>query len=235
MVAPVDLVRELLAYRDMKMTRGRDWGFATAGLAGAAILWPIVAPFALASALITARVSARSKAIAAITPPVIKAAANATTIYGVARKFRAMVTSIVDDAPILAEAVTIRMRKSPLVLLRRIQYAPFLVDPVDGSPTVLVTGAVHVRSVVQQHHEWVRRGHPLLAKLGLPPDLHIHGPLEAQTIGEAGPVLSITGALTDEAVPELAFHRDGGVVRVMRGENGTPVIVEDRRLIGAAI
>nr|PZN19052.1 MAG: hypothetical protein DIU78_21730 [Pseudomonadota bacterium] len=30
MVAPVDLVRELLQYRDMKMVDGRDWAFITA-------------------------------------------------------------------------------------------------------------------------------------------------------------------------------------------------------------
>ncbi|MFT3692928.1 MAG: hypothetical protein QM831_07290 [Kofleriaceae bacterium] len=235
MVAPVELVRELLAYRDMKMTRGRDWGFATAGLAGAAILWPVVTPFALACALIAARVSSRGKRIAAIDPPVIKSGASATTIYGTARKFRSTVTSIVDDSEVLAEAITIRPKRSPMVLLRRIMVAPFLIDPVDGGAPVLITGAVHVRGMVQSNHEWVRRGHPLLAKLGVPGDLYIQGPLDAQAIVEAGPVLSITGTLGEEAVPELAFHRDGGLVSVMRGTHGAPVIVEDRRLIGAIV
>lgn len=232
MVAPVELVRELLAYRDMKLTRGRDWGFATAGLAGAAILWPMFTPFAVASALITARVSSRGKRIAPIAQPIIKSATGATTIYGIARKFRSTITSIIDDTQVLAEAITIRPKRSPDVLLRRISVAPFLVDPVDGGAAVLITGAVHVRGVVQTSQQWVRRGHPLLEKLGLPADLHVQGPLDAQVIAEAGPVLSITGALTEEAVPELAFHRDGGLVAVMRGTPGAPVIVEDRRLIG---
>jgi hypothetical protein len=81
----------------------------------------------------------------------------------------------------------------------------------------------------------VKRGDPMLAKLGVPADFSVTGPLEIKSVSEEGPVLAVTGVVGDEAVAELAFHRDGGVVPVMRGAPGAPIIVEDRRLIGIAL
>jgi hypothetical protein len=234
MVAPVELVRELLHYRDMKMVSGRDWGLITALLAGSSIALPLLAPVALTSivALVIAKLAkARTSAIAGIElapPPAVK---DARTLFGIARKFRATVSSFVDASPLLVEHVTIRQRRSPSVLLRRIEHAPFLLDLIDGG-TVLVDGAVHVRASLNAHHLWVKRGDALLAKLGVPADLAIAGPVEINSVAEDGPVLAVTGVVEDEAVPELAFHRDGGQTRVMRGRAGAPIIVEDRRLIG---
>jgi hypothetical protein len=50
-----------------------------------------------------------------------------------------------------------------------------------------------------------------------------------------GPGVAVTGLVEDEAVAELAFHRDGGRIPVMRGRLGAPVLVEDPRLIAAAL
>ena len=49
------------------------------------------------------------------------------------------------------------------------------------------------------------------------------------------PALAVTGVIEDEAVAELAFHRDGGRIPVMRGRVGAPVLVADRRLIAAGL
>ena len=235
MVAPVELVRELLYYRDMKMVSGRDWAFITALLAGSSIAIPILAPVALGSivTLIVVKIAKlRRSAIAAVDLPPVKSASGATTVYGIAHKFRSTVSSLVDAAPMLIEHATIRAKRSPSVLLRRIEHAPFLLELVDDGGTMLVTGAMHVRSSLAMHHAWVKRGDPLLAKLGVPADLAIAGALEIHRIAEDGPVLAVTGVVQDEAVAELAFHRDGGLTPVMRGVAGAPVIVEDRRLIG---
>ena len=237
MVAPVELVRELLYYRDMKMVSGRDWAFITALLAGSSIAIPILAPVAVGSivTLIVVKLAKlRRSAIAAVDLPPVRSAAGAKTVYGIARKFRTTVSSLVDAAPMLIEHATIRPHKSSHVLLRRIEHAPFLLELVDGG-TMLVTGAMHVRSSLSIHHASVKRGDPLLAALGVPLDLAIAGALEIHRIAEAGPVLAVTGVIEDEAVAELAFHRDGGLVPVMRGIAGSPVIVEDRRLIGVMV
>jgi hypothetical protein len=54
-----------------------------------------------------------------------------------------------------------------------------------------------------------------------------------RSIPDDGQVLSITGPVEDEAVAELAFHRDNGRIPVMRGRAGAPILIEDRRLIAA--
>ncbi len=81
----------------------------------------------------------------------------------------------------------------------------------------------------------MRRGDPRLVRMGVPADLAISGELEIAMLDERGPVLAVTGVVEDEAVAELAFHRDGGSTPVMRGRPGAPIVVADRRLIAAAI
>src|SRR5258705_66272 len=120
MVAPIELVRELLYYRDMKMGTGRDWAFITAMIAGASIPFPMLAPFALGG-------------------------------------------------------------------------------------------------------------------MGVPGDLAIKGELQVSSLAEGELAVAVTGLVEHEAVAELAFHRDGGRVPVMRGTAAAPVIIEDRRLIAAAL
>jgi hypothetical protein len=61
--------------------------------------------------------------------------------------------------------------------------------------------------------------------MGVPDDLPMRGWLEAARVVEVAR-FAATGVVEDEAVAELAFHRDGGRVPVMRGAVGAPVIVE---------
>ncbi len=236
MTAPVAFVRELLAYHDMRLVR-LDWGLITAFLAGTSLAIPIVTPIAAVSALALAyrRLALRWRSpIAAVELPQTPPVPGATTIYGIARKLRSTVESIVDRRQVLIEHATLRERRGPNVILRRTECAPFLLELVDGSGSVLIAGATRMRApTLLSHTTWVKRGDPLLARMGIPPDFGIAGALEVHTVGEDGPVLALTGVISQEAVPELAFHRDGGLVPVMRGVSGAPIIVEDRRLIGA--
>lgn len=238
MTAPVELVRELLYYRDLRLADHRDWGLLTAFLAGSSLAMPLLAPFAVGSMIAfgvhRVRRMRSKRRIAGIAMPPVAAAPGATTLYGVARRFRSTVTSLLDDAPVLLEHAAIKDR-SGAVLLRRTVAAPFLLDIDDLAP-VLVTGVARVAtaSVLAQRLA-VSRGDPRLEKMGVPPDLAIAGSLEIASVAADGPALAVTGVVEDEAVAELAFHRDGGRIPVMRGRAGAPVLVEDRRLIAAGL
>jgi hypothetical protein len=231
-------VRELLFYRDMRMIDHRDWGLITAFLAGSSLALPILAPFALGSLVVLGidkiRKARRRHAIAGIVLPAPIPAPGATTVYGIARKFRGTVPSLVNAAPVLLEHAVVKDRHGA-VLLRRTETAPFLLE-VERRGPVLVTGVTRVRttSVLSQRVS-VEGREPRLAKMGIPDDLAVSGDLEIASIGEDGPGLAVTGVLEDEAVADLAFHRDGGRVAVMRGRIGAPVIVEDPRLIAAGL
>ena len=236
--APVELVRELLHYRDMSLRHQREWALATAFLAGSSLALPLLAPFAVGSMIALGfhrlRGARRKHTIAGIVIPPTAAAPGAVTLYGVARRFRATVASLVDDAPVLLEHAVIRDR-SGAVLLRRTESAPFLLEPEDRGP-VLVTGVARVATPhMPARRLAVRRGDPRLEKMGVPADLAIRGELEVASVAADGPGLAVTGPVEDEAVAELAFHRDGGRTQVMRGRAGAPVLVEDRRLIAAAL
>lgn len=239
MTAPVELVRELLYYRDMNFLDHRDWGLITAFLAGSSIALPILAPFAVGSIIALGvhklAKARRMRAIAGVTVPPLPTIPNATTLYGVARRFRATVSSMVHSAaPVLVEHVQVK-DKHGAVLIRRTHAAPFLLD-VEGKGPVLVTGVTRVMaaSILAQRTR-IGRGDPRLEKLGVPGDLGIAGDLEIASIIADGPALAVTGVIEDEAVADMAFHRDGGRMQVMRGKVGAPVLVEDRRLIAAAI
>jgi len=236
--APVELVRELLHYRDMSLLNNPEWTIATAFLAGSSFALPLLAPFAVGSIIALGvhrlRRARRKHTIAGISIPPATAAPGAVTLYGVARRFRSTVTSLVDDAPVLLEHAAIKDR-SGAVLLRRTEAAPFLLELEDRGP-VLVTGVTRVTTAhVLAQRLQLRRGDPRLEKMGVPADLAISGDLEISSVAADGPGLAVTGLVEDEAVAELAFHRDGGRIPVMRGRVGAPVLVGDRRLIAAAL
>ncbi len=236
--APVELVRELLHYRDMSLLDHRGWGLATAFLAGSSFALPILAPLAVGSMIALGvqrlRGGRRQRGIAGVAIPPAAPPLGAVTLYGIARRFRSTVTSLVDDAPVLIEHAAIKDR-SGAVLLRRTCAAPFLLELEDRGP-VLVTGVARVAAAhVPAQRLAVRRGDPRLEKMGVPADLAIAGDLEVASVAADGPGLAVTGLVEDEAVAELAFHRDGGRTSVMRGRAGAPVLVEDRRLIAAAL
>jgi hypothetical protein len=238
MTAPVELVRELLYYRDMRILNHRDWGLITAFLAGSSLALPILAPFAVGSAIALGvhklRGLRRRRAIAGISMPPLAAVQGATTIYGVARRFRNTVASLLDDSPVLLEHAVVKDRHGA-ILLRRTEATPFLLDVDDRGP-VLITGVTRVTpATVLAKSLPVRRGDPRLEKMGVPPDLAVAGDLEVASIVADGPGLAVTGRIEDEVVADLAFHRDGGTVRVMRGRMGAPVVVQDRRLIAAGL
>lgn len=239
MTAPVELVRELLYYRDMSMLDHKDWGMVTAFLAGSSIALPILAPLAVGSIIALGihklRASRMRRAIAGVTVPPMASMPGATTLYGIARRFRGTVTSLLDSPkPVLVEHAAVK-DKHGAVLLRRTEATPFLLD-VDGRGPVLVTGVTRMMaaSIIAQRMR-VRRGDPRLERMGVPGDFGITGDLEISSIVADGPALAVTGIVEDEAVADLAFHRDGGRIPVMRGRIGAPVIVEDRRLVAAAI
>ena len=239
MTAPVELVRELLYYRDMSLLDRRDWGLITAFLAGSSLAMPILAPLAIGSMLALgihklADRRRRSHAIEGISMPAPIAAPGATTLYGIARRFRSTVTSLVDAAPALVEHAAIKDHRGA-VLLRRTSAAPFLLDVEDRGP-VLVTGVTRVVSPnILARRVRVGRGDPRLERIGVPADLAIAGDLEISTVLADGPGLAVTGPIEDEVVGDLAFHRDGGQIPVMRGRIGSPVLVADRRLIAAGL
>ena len=231
-------MRELLHYRDLSLPGHRRWALATAFLAGSSLALPVLAPFAVGSMIALGvhrlRGARRAQAIAGTSIPPAAAAPGAVTLYGVARRFRSTVASLVDDAPVLLEHAAIKDR-SGAVLLRRTCAAPFLLELEERGP-VLVTGVARMASAhVLAQRLTVRRGDPRLEKMGVPPGLAIAGDLEIASVEADGPGLAVTGLVEDEAVAELAFHRDGGQISVMRGRAGAPVLVEDRRLIAAAL
>ena len=239
MTAPVELVRELLYYRDMRLLNQRDWGLITAFLAGSSIAVPILMPFALGSlvGLVVQRIRAlrQRQAIAGIVMPPIATTPGATTLYGIARRFRGTVESLLDASPVLLQHAAVKDRHGA-VLLRRSEAMPFLLD-IEGRPPVLVTGVTRVTAsaTVLAQRVQVRRGDPMLAKMGVPTDLAVAGDLEVASISADGPRLAVTGVVENEAVAEMAFHRDGGQTPVMRGRIGAPIIVQDCRLIAAAL
>ena len=227
MTAPVELVRELLYYRDMQLVNKRDWGLVTAFLAGSSLALPILAPFAVGSLLALGATKLRDlrrrAAIAGVSIPLSPPVAGATTVFGVARRFRGTV-----NGTVLLEHVSVTDRHGG-VLLRRTESQPFLLEADDGP--ILVTGAARVvpPSFVAERMR-VRRDDPRLRRMGVPLDFAVAGELEVAHVTEGAPMLAVTGMLAEESVAEMAFHRDGGRIPVMRGVAGAPLLVEDRRL-----
>ncbi|MGE0401956.1 MAG: hypothetical protein AB7T06_34955 [Kofleriaceae bacterium] len=237
MTAPVELVRELLYYRDMRISNHRDWGMITAFVAGGSLAFPILAPFAIGSVLAYGvhllRLRARRQGIVGVELPAANAAPGSRTLYGTARKFRGTVPSILDDTPVLVEHAVVKDRGGS-VIVRRSEAAPFLLE-VDGEGPVLVTGIARVTPSALSQRMRVRRGDPRLGRMGVPDDLAISGDLEVASIAADAQQLAVTGLVEEESVADLAFHRDGGRISVMRGRIGAPVLVSDRRLIAAAL
>lgn len=238
MTAPVELVRELLYYRDMRFNNHRDWGMLTAFLAGSSLALPILAPFAIGSViafgLYKLRGQQRKQTMVGVQLPIACAAPGAVTLHGTARRFRGTVTSIVDDSQVLVEHAVVKDGKGA-VLLRRSEAAPFLLE-VEGQRAVLVTGIAHVtQTTIIGRKLRVKRGDPLLGRMGVPSDFAVTGELEVASVAVDGVNLAVTGLMEDESIAEMAFHRDGGRIPVMRGRIGAPVLLSDRRLIAAAL
>jgi hypothetical protein len=244
--APFELVRELLQYRDMKVLENPRLGVLTAFLAGGSFAVPLLAPAVVASAILLAvsklRAARRRHTIAGVAMPPPHVAPGAVVLHGVPRRFHATISTLIDNAdarPVVAAHAVVRDRDGA-ILLRRSEVVPFLLDVdrcFDPRGLVLVTGCARMMGStrVTAHRVPLRRGDVWLRRLGVPPDLVVAGELELATIVADGPSIAITGLVETEAVAELAFHRDGGATRVMRGRSGAPLLVDDLRLLAAAL
>lgn len=245
-VAPVAIVRELIAHRTSRAhggAAGRHLGLAAAFLAGSALAAPALAPVALGvlAAAVGQRAHAR-RARRALPSAVLPAAApppGAVTLHGVARRFRATIASILDEAPLLLEHVAVVDRAGGVVV-RWTASAPFWLELDAGATAapspVLVTGAARVAPAsMLVRRVPVARGAARLAHLGLPPELLAAGALEVVAVPADAGELAVTGTIEEEALAELAFHRAGGRAAVMRGRAGAPVLVAERRLIAVGL
>jgi hypothetical protein len=232
-VAPADLVRDLLAYRDLSLAGERDLGLITALLAGGSIAVPILFPFMLVSlgALVVRlplrRLRNRAKAeqrVAPIRLPPPIASPRAVAVAGAVRRFRGnTVRSCWDGADVIAEEIAID--ESDGVVIRHAIAAPFFVDA--GDERVLVRG--HVRLSVAP--PWtisggdIGAGDALPYVLGLPPGLRVRGVARRTRLDEAAGGVIAIGVETYEALPEHAALRDNGITRVLIGEPGAPVLI----------
>jgi len=242
MVAPIHLIRDLLGYRDLRLAAERDLGLVTALLAGGSLAVPILLPFAMVSlAALLVRVPLRRRReralaerhVAAVALPPPLPPPQAVTIIGTARPFRHTLPSLVDGNRVVAEEVSIALgdpRFGLQVLMRRSRAVSFLVEPAAGGP-IVIDGEIRVierlpPGTLAARYGRIRRGDPLLARMGVPDDMRIDGNLHGGRIEAGGPYeVEVTGRITEEPVAEFAFHRDPGVTRVMRGEPGRPVLV----------
>ena len=236
-IAPVELVRELLAYRDLSLAGERDLGMITALVAGSTFIFPILWPVAVASlGALVVRVPVRrwrdrdrlANPVAGIVVPPAHAPVDAIIKRGTVRRFRGEVrASIWDDAPVLAEEIAIDAPEGG-VLVRHALAAPFLFEGDDRLP-ILVRGPVRLAPVPAwtEGARTIKPGDPLLAGLGLPADLRVRGVAHRTRLVEG---MSVTIAVSraglgEEAIAEYASLRDGGVVRAYRGVRGEPVLL----------
>jgi hypothetical protein len=238
-VAPIELVRELLSYRDLSLAAERDLGMITGLVAAGTFVFPILWPVAVASlgALIV-RVPVRhlrdrarlADPVAAIAVPPPYPPLGAALRRGVIRPFRgASLRSLWDDAPVLAEEIVIGAAPGG-VLLRHARAVPFLIE-LDGDDRILVRGAIRLGAVAAWSvgDRKVRTGDALLRALDLPADLRLRGVAHRVRIaaGMRVTIAIVAGRIEDEAIAEHAALRDGGMTRVWHGGPGEPVLVAD--------
>ena len=242
-VAPAELVRDLLTYRDLSLSAERDLGLITALLAGGSIAVPILLPFALVSLGALAvrvplrRLRARRHAehrVAAIRIPPPAAPARAVSVSGTVRAFRGgTIRSIWDGAPVLAEEVVIEVGDG--VLLRHAAAAPFFVER-DRGERVLVRGPIRLAAEPRwtEGGRRVRAADALPRAMGLPRGLRLRGVARRTRLIEGRPsaVAIATGLESTEALPEHAGPREGGTTRILQGAPGAPVLVGDPTTAG---
>jgi hypothetical protein len=138
---------------------------------------------------------------------------------------------------VLVEHAVVR-DKAGGVLIRTSTASAFLLERADDEP-VLVAGVARLLSPglfgTRPLREPIKRGDRRLHRMGVPGDLAISGELHVSSLADGDLAVAVTGLLDHEAIADRAFHRDGGGIPVMRGTAGAPVIIQDRRLIGAAL
>ena len=191
-------------------------------IAGAALWWPAI-PMILGVGVGGIGVAAwksRDVDIAQVDLWPVATPSAAVDKRGVAHRLTDTVKSVIDGAPVLAEEVVIERPRGG-VLLRRTRSVPFVVD-VDGE-RIVVAGTLRMTS--KHASQKLKKADPIAAALGIPASLPVTGALATAQLRD-GDRVRITGALSVEIVPELAFHRDAGEATTMRGVANAVVAIE---------
>lgn len=197
-------------------------GYA-AVLAGAALWWPTLP--VLAAGSVGAGVLGVLRRRGAIVPvPVLPVAAGPVTHHGIAHRLAETIHhSVTDRSGVLAEQALVHNRHG--VLFRRVTAVPFVVE-IEGGDKVVVDGVLRVE--MPNHDRFpVKADDARLVALGVE-GLPVRGELDVAQVRE-GDRVTIRGEETTDIVPELAFHRDAGEARVMRGRAGAVVAIEPAR------
>jgi hypothetical protein len=161
---------------------------------------------------------ARSRTVSAIDLPSPGLAHEAVTRAGVAHALGSPLRSLLDDAPILAEQISLITRWRRSVFLRRVHAAPFAIDGL------AVTGVIRLLPHTRPPRERVADDDPRLARLGIPPHFLTKANLEVVTL-HPGDSVTATGVVETAPRDDLALYRDAELAQVMRGRAGSVVRV----------
>lgn len=161
----------------------------------------------------------RSRRVSAIDLPSPQIAHEAISRSGTARAITAPLRSLLDDAPVLAEQISLITRWRRSVFLRRVHTAPFLLDAPE--PTV-IAGVMRLVPHARPAVERVADDDPRLARLGIPPHFLDGATLEVLTL-LPGDAISVTGLLGTERLSELAMYRDAAELPMLFGVAGSVV------------
>jgi hypothetical protein len=233
----IEVAGDLLRYRPQRGTGGRgDWvPFAAtatvatsigAFLAGTLVsLWVPLVYFSGMSGVgvVAAHVHRKRKAITGAPMPAYTAPPDAGTWTGIAHALSGK-TLAAGRERVLVEHLTLRDKHGGL-LLRRIHAVPFVLEQEAGA-RIVVAGEVRVIGGAAASVA-VTGDDPEVARMGVPDGMIKKACLEAQVVRE-GDAITVAGIATDELVPDLAFHRDGGQVAVVRGRRGALALIESR-------
>jgi hypothetical protein len=230
-VGPMEGLRELMSYRDMKLVAERDMWMISALLAGGSIVMPFLLPFSivtLGAAGLQARRQRRARneqPIAAIADVRLAVAPGAIVARGTVHSLRAPVRCAWDGVSCVAAELGVRWVGG--LFLRATAVAPFVVAAPDGD--IVVDGVVRMVPPMIVYRAARRPettgAHPMLAALGVPASWHLAGILHVDLVAQ-GATVTVTGPVAHEPVPALATYRDGGIARVMRGTTSAPVMLE---------
>lgn len=231
MVGPMESLRELMSYRDMKLVAERDMWLISALLAGGSIVMPFLFPFSivtLGAAAVQARRQRRARdeqPIAAIAETRLPVAPGAVTVSGVVHPLHAPARRAWDGGSTVAAELGVRWVGG--LFLRATAIAPFVVGAPGGD--IVVTGVVRFAPPMIMYRiagpPETTGAAPELAALGVPASWRLAGVLHVSDVAP-GATVRVTGSVVEEPVPALASYRDGGVARVMRGTPDAPVLLE---------
>ena len=163
----------------------------------------------------------RTRTVTAIDLPSPPIAHEAISRSGTARAITAPLRSLLDDAPILAEQISLITRWRRSVFLRRVHTAAFLLDAPE--PTV-IAGVMRLVPHARPAHPRIADDDPRLARLGIPSHFLEGATLEVVTL-RPGDAISVVGLLGTERLPELAMYRDAEELPMLFGVAGSVVRV----------